>query len=151
MIFYRHADPRYPFLWETADQPAARWHGNGDGPVHYLADTTDGAWAEFLRHEAITEVEDLAGVECSLWTVDVPDEMETDIAKVDFPGCRGGLDSYPLCRQVADDVRSEGRAGLIAPSAALVEGAAHGWHVDDGLQEGPSRDGRVLVLFGRRA
>ena len=55
MIVYRHADARFPFLWESADQPPARWHGSGEGPVQYFADTPDGAWAEFVRHEGITE------------------------------------------------------------------------------------------------
>ena len=53
MILFRHADPRFPFLWETADQPGARWHGDREGPAHYFADTPDGAWAEFLRLEEI--------------------------------------------------------------------------------------------------
>lgn len=50
MIVFRHADPRFPFLWEIAEQSAARWHGDHEGPAHYFADTPDGAWAEFLRH-----------------------------------------------------------------------------------------------------
>ena len=54
MILYRHADPRFPFLWESSEQPPARWHDSNEGPVHYFADTPDGAWAEFLRHEGIT-------------------------------------------------------------------------------------------------
>lgn len=29
---FRHADPRYPFLWEDASQPVARWHGAGEVP-----------------------------------------------------------------------------------------------------------------------
>ena len=47
VIGYRHCDPRYPFLWEDDAQPAARWHGPQEGPVNYLADTPDGAWASF--------------------------------------------------------------------------------------------------------
>jgi hypothetical protein len=54
MIVYRHADPRFLFLWESAAQPSARWHGLDDEPVQYFADTPDGAWAEFLRREGIT-------------------------------------------------------------------------------------------------
>src|SRR5262245_40501368 len=57
MILFRQVDARFPFLWEDARQPAGRWHAAGDGPAHYFADTPDGAWAEFLRHEEITEVE----------------------------------------------------------------------------------------------
>ncbi len=41
MIAYRHADPRFPFLWESNAQPPGRWHGIGEGPVQYLADTPD--------------------------------------------------------------------------------------------------------------
>jgi hypothetical protein len=62
MIVYRHADPRFPFLWETAAQPPARWHGAGEGPVQYLADTPDGAWAEFMRHEGIATESELMNV-----------------------------------------------------------------------------------------
>jgi hypothetical protein len=61
-VGFRHGDPRFPFFWESDRQPEGRWHGSGEGPVQYLADTPDGAWAEFLRHEEITEVADLAGV-----------------------------------------------------------------------------------------
>ena len=33
-----------------------------------------GAWAEFLRHEEITDPADLAGVRRSLWVVELPDD-----------------------------------------------------------------------------
>ena len=58
MIVFRQADPRYPFLWSDPAQPAARWHGEAEGPAHYFADTPDGAWAELLRHEEITDPAD---------------------------------------------------------------------------------------------
>ena len=72
MILFRQCDRRFPFLWEAANQPAARWHADGEGPAQYLADTPSGAWAEFLRHEGITNEADLAGVERALWAVEVP-------------------------------------------------------------------------------
>ena len=72
MIVFRHADPRFPFLWESDGQPPGRWHGEGEGPAHYFADTPSGAWAEFLRHEEIREAADLAGVRRALWTVELP-------------------------------------------------------------------------------
>jgi hypothetical protein len=68
-LAFRHCDPRFPFLWQTAVQPAARWHVTGEGPANYFSDTPTGAWAEFLRHEGITDVTDLAGVRRSLWAV----------------------------------------------------------------------------------
>lgn len=73
MILYRHADARFPFLWEGMDQTPARWHGRGEGPVQYLADTPDGAWAEFLRHEGITdEEEEIVHVRRAMWELKFP-------------------------------------------------------------------------------
>lgn len=152
MIGYRHVDPRYPFLWESAEQPPARWHGDGEGPAHYLADTPEGAWAEYLRHEAITDPVDLAGVRRALWAIDVPDAAIDEAARPVLPArvATGGLDTYPRCRREARRVRAAGATCLLAPSAALVSGGASGWRVDGGFVPGPRRDGVVVVLFGRQ-
>ncbi len=149
MICYRHADPRLPFLVESATQPGARWHDLGEGPVQYLSDTSDGAWAEFLRHEEITEAGDLATVHRALWAVDVPDE---DYSESDLPPevLTGDPGTYPACREEARRIRNGGSPGIIAASAALFPGAARGWRVDGGLEPAPDRDGRTIVLFGRR-
>lgn len=151
MIAYRHTDPRRPFLWAGAGQPAGRWVDADGGPVHYLADTPDGAWAEFLRHEAITETADLSGIERGLWAVEIGDLPGAE-PELDHATCIGGLSSYPACRAEAARLRAQGERGLVAPSAALAAGGAHGWRVTTWGQEapGPSRDGRVVVLFGAR-
>jgi hypothetical protein len=150
VILYRHADPRFPFLWEGAEQPAGRWHGEGEGPAHYLADTPNGAWAEFLRHEGITDEAALQNVRRALWAVEVPDDI--DAARPDLSGSTltGGTGTYPACRAEARRLRSAGATALQAPSAALRRGGAAGWCVDAGLHPAPPRDGRVLVLFGSR-
>ena len=149
MIGFRHADPRYPFLWEGAGQPAARWHAAGDGPAHYFCDTPDGAWAEFLRHEEISDPDDLATIRRALWAVDLGDPS---LASPDLPRevLTGGHKSYGACQAEAFRLRGMGALGLEAPTAALVPGGARGWRVDGGLQPGTSRDGRIFVLFGRR-
>jgi hypothetical protein len=149
MQLFRHADPRFPFLWEDPFQPPGRWHGDGEGPVHSFADTPDGVWAEFLRHEEIREAEDLEGIRRALWVVeveDLPDERPRLPRKV----LQGGLASWPACRAEAARLRRRGAEGLTAPSAALLPGGARGWRVDGGLQPGPPREGEVVVLFGRR-
>ena len=69
MIAYRHTDPRFPFLREDSLQSAGRWNAPGE-LTHYLCDTPDGAWAEFLRHEEIRNPEDLPTVRRALWAVD---------------------------------------------------------------------------------
>jgi hypothetical protein len=135
---FRHADPRFPFLWEGADQPPARGHGEGEGPVHYFADTPDGAWAELLRHEEITAPEDVATIRRALWAVELheePEERSTLPSRI----LTGGRETYPDCRAEARRLRKGGAMGLVAPSAALLEDGAHGWRVDGGLQPGPAK------------
>lgn len=149
MILFRHVDPRYPFLWETPDQPAARWHDVGDGPVHYLSDTPDGAWAEFIRHEEITDPVDLNGVERTMWAVDLPDPPVRR-SGLPRPVATGGPDTYQRCRRYARRLRTEGEPGFSVEGAALRRGEARGWRVENGLQPGADRTGRVVVLFGPR-
>lgn len=145
---FRHADSRYPFFWESEDQPPARWHADGAGPVQYLADTPDGAWAEFLRHEEITDAADLAGIERSLWAIELPPPIDA-AEPVTIAEATGGLGSYATCQRYAASRRAEGVTSLRAPSAALLAGGARGEVTDAGLRDGPDRDGRVWVLFGR--
>lgn len=149
MIVFRHADPRCPFLWEIAEQPAARWHGNHEGPTHYFADTPDGAWAELLRHEEITAPEDVLTIRRALWAVELP---EPPAARPDLPlaTLTGGPETHDACRAEAARLRAAGAAGLTAPSAALLDGGARGWRVEVGLQPARPRNGQVIVLFGAR-
>lgn len=148
MIVFRHADARFPFLWESADQPAARWHGRGEGPVAYLAETPDGAWAEFLRHEEITDPGDLAGVTRSIWAIELPDPPDAP-PRLPVAVMTGDESTYEQCRAAARRVR--GRApGLVAPSAALRPRTPSGFRTDGGLRPAASRPERVFVLFGAR-
>ena len=150
MIAFRHADPRYPFLWEAADQPAARWHGPGEGPAHYFCDTPDGAWAEYLRHEEIRDPADLATVRRALWAVEIKDVPQRE-PELPIETATGPLETHEACRQEARRLRDLGVAGIVAPSAALLPGGARGWRVDGGLEPGPARDGKVFVFYGRRS
>jgi hypothetical protein len=137
MMVYRHADPRFPFLWESRDQPPARWHGDGEGPVQYLADTPDGAWAEFLRHEGITEESEVVHVRRALWAIEAPDDLPAAMPRLAQPVLTGGLATYARCRREARRLRTQGAPVLRAPSAALLPGAARGWKVAGGLTPAP--------------
>ncbi len=150
--WYRQADHRFPFLHLAHDQPAGRWHGDGEGPVQYLADTPDGAWAELLRHWNITLLEDLGGIDRALWAVEVDESAEVVMRpRLHRLTLLGSLNSYTACRAAARRLRKRGATALLAPSAALLEGAAGGQRTtQDGLVEAARRDGRVLVLFGPR-
>jgi hypothetical protein len=149
MIGFRQCDPRFPFLWEGSSQPAGRWHAEGEGPAHYFADTPDGAWAELLRHEEITDPADLATIRRAIWAVDLG---EAPAFRVDVPH-DAGADAYDVCRAAARRARAAGHQRLDVPSAALLPGGARGRRIDarihgDTEGETPPRDGRVLVLFG---
>jgi hypothetical protein len=149
VIGYRHTDHRFPFLWEDAGQPAARWHDDGEGPAHYFASTPDAAWAEFIRHEGITDPEDLATVQRGLWAVELPDETLPH-PLLPTRTLTGGLRTYPRCRSEARRLREGGAIGLDAPSAAVRSRTASGFRVERGLHPAEPREERVIVLFGPR-
>ena len=149
MIVFRHADPRFPFLWESIAQPGARWHGVGDGPAQYFAETADGAWAEFLRHEEITDPADLAGVVRSIWAVDIRRPPRAT-PRLPAATLTGGLSTYAECQAEAARLRFRGALGLLAPSAALDTATGSGFRTDRGLIRAAVRDERVYVLFGLR-
>lgn len=147
MIGFRQADPRFPFLWESHAQPAGRWHAEGEGPAHYLADTPDGAWAELLRHEDIVDPADIPTIRRALWAVDFGDAPAVRV-RVRDAVATGDLSSYLECQGYARRARNRGAARLNAPSAALLPGAAAGVRIDNGQQPAPPRDGRVFIVFG---
>jgi hypothetical protein len=145
---FRHCDHRLPFLWQSDAQPAARWHGDNEGPANYFADTPVGAWAEFLRHEEITDPADLAGVRRSLWVVELPTDGYAS-PKLSTRTMTGGLLSYAACQVEARRLRRAGAQRLEAPAAALKAGTARGWTaLPDQAAAATPRDGRVWVLFG---
>jgi hypothetical protein len=148
MIVFRQADPRYPFLWSDSTQPAARWHGEGDGPAHYFADTPDGAWAELLRHEEIADAADAATLRRALWAVEIGDAPARAVS-LDVRTATGGLDTYGRCQSHARALRAAGARRLIALSAALVPGGAGGRAIVEGRERAAARrSGQVVVIFG---
>ena len=151
MILFRNCPPALQFYWEVPNQPAARWHGDDEGPAQYLATTPDAAWAEFLRHEGITDPADLAGVERAIWAIDVNVEL---LALADprlaLPVLVGDETSYPQCQAEARRLRGAGAIGLKAPSAAVDRTTASGHRTEGGLVPGRPRDESTVVLFGMR-
>lgn len=151
MIVFRVCDSRFPFLWTArsgASQIPARWHGEGEGPVQYFADTPPGAWAELLRHEEITDSADLAGISARLWVVEI-DDVEMHEPKLSKAALGSSPDGYEICRAEARRLRAAGVKRMVAPSAALAPGESAGFHVGVvGLVRAASRDGRVIVHFG---
>jgi hypothetical protein len=151
MIVFRVCDSRFPFLWALssgARQRSARWHGDGEGPVQYFADTPPGAWSELLRHEEITDPADLAGISARLWAIEI-DDVEMQVPKLPKAALASGPAGYDACRAEARRLRATGAKRIVAPSAALAAGEGAGFRVGTaGLSRAPARDARVIVHFG---
>lgn len=152
MILFRQTTVGVPFFWESSKQPAARWHREGEGPVQYLADTPDGAWAEFLRHEGIVDLLDFQGIRRTMWAISLDTNGEA-IADPVLPEATifGSAESYEACQKEAAAIRSRNFTALFSPSAALLAGTARGWRTEQGLKPGPETEGNVIVLFGPRS
>jgi hypothetical protein len=152
VIVFRVFDSRFPFLWEVAAgsrQPPARWHGVGEGPVQYFADTPTGAWAEVLRHEEITDPADLAGLSARIWAIRIAD-VEMHEPQLPLAALTSKPAGYDTCRQEARRLRAAGAQRLQTVSAALKPGEGAGFRVGTtGLMRAPARDGKVIVHFGR--
>ena len=120
---FRVCDRRHPFLWSGAGQASGRWNRTGDQPVHYLASTPTVAWAEWIRHQEITDPGDLAGVAAALWAVLIPQEWgkkELDSVALHFDQV---LDTSPAAQEarlaLVELLKKLGAQGLLAPTAAL--------------------------------
>jgi RES domain len=151
MIGFRQCDARCPLLWEGTAQPEGRWHGADEGPAHYFADTPDGAWAEFLRHEEIRDPADLATIRRAIWVVDLGDAPAIAPSLPHEMMC-GNRSTFAACQAAARDLRAAGHQRLDVPTAALRPGHAAGHHVTANTASAPhARDGRTLVVFGEPA
>lgn len=117
--------------------------------MQYLADTPDGAWAEFLRHEEIEDEIDLLGVSRALWCIEA-DTGSAVAPRLATSTMTGDQTTYPECQDEARRLRGAGHEAIVAPSAALKLDSAGGYRVEGGFREGPARDGRVFALFGPR-
>ena len=114
MIAFRRAGPRFHYLQEDSSQSAGHWNTAGE-LTHYFCDTPDSAWAEFLCHEEITDLEDLLTILRALWVIEIgkPPSIKPDIPQ-DL--LRGGPVYWPAYRKFAQPYRS-GNDGITALSA----------------------------------
>jgi RES domain len=146
MIAFRQCDARCPFLWEGAAQPEGRWHAAGEGPAHYFADTPDGAWADFLRHEEIRDPADLATIRRAIWAVDIGDAPGV---RPDLPvqTMQGDRSTWPACQAAARQLRATGQRRLKAPSAALMSDR----NSDPNSEGNSNGNGNIVVLYGEPA
>jgi hypothetical protein len=151
VILFRNCPPGRHFYSERVDQRPARWHGDNEGPAQYLATTPDAAWAEYLRHEGISDPLDLPGIERALWAIEVDEDiMALPSSDLPVPTLLGEETTYPDCRAEAQRLRDAGHTGLRAMSAAVDGTTPSGNQTNGGLVAGPIREELTVALFGLR-
>src|SRR5439155_13489826 len=98
----------------------------------------------------LTEEADLAGVDRSLWAVEIP-EAAYPKPNLLRSTLLGGLLTYTDCQDEARRLRQGGAQCLEAPSAALLPRGARGWVAMPNIQAPlGSRSGKVWMWFGAR-
>ena len=122
LTVFRHA--AYDTPWRaSASSYSGRFHRAGSDIVQYLSLHPLGPAAEMLRHN-VGPSGDPDDVVLNLWTAVVDID---DVTRVDFENCHAyGLtpeqlvgDDHTPTQKLADDIRADGTASMIVPSAAL--------------------------------
>lgn len=128
-VAYRHVADGIPPLWNgagsaTLRQESGRWHREGESLVQYLALSSDGAWAEYVRYERIRMDARRRRAHRSLWQLRVSADQIADLATFDaWEAC--GLDpaiavgDHADSQALASELRRAGYRGVLSPSAAL--------------------------------
>ena len=128
-IAYRHVGDGVPPLWNgagsaTLRQESGRWHREGESLVQYLALSSDGAWAEYVRYERIRIDARRRRAHRSLWQLRVSADQIADLSTFDaWEAC--GLDpaiavgDHTDSQALASELRRAGYRGVLSPSAAL--------------------------------
>src|SRR3954454_1780294 len=87
-VAYRHVARGVPALWHgagstTLRQESGRWHREGESLVQYLALSSDGAWAEHVRYQAIRTEARRVRETRSLWQLCVSADQIADLSTFD--------------------------------------------------------------------
>lgn len=123
-IAHRYSSYDTPF-WARENTLPGRWHVPGDGATQYLSRSTDGAWAELIRHEELTTEDEVAMVSVQMWALAVTQAMIVDYSTFElaqaagFPPDALVEQDYVRCQNEGARLRRLGCSGILAPSAAL--------------------------------
>jgi RES domain-containing protein len=123
-LAYRYSNYDTPF-WARGNTKPGRWNVPGDGPTQYLSLSTDGAWAELIRAEALSTEDEVAQISMTIWQAEVEQAAVVDYSEFSgaeaagFPAEALVDDDYSRCQREGRRLRERGYMGVIAPSAAL--------------------------------
>jgi RES domain-containing protein len=123
----KHTYPGSPPLPKRQPPPDNRWQRGNIVDALYLADTEATAWAEWYRHLAERMIPPLAQMPRELWTWQVDltvADLSTreNLATVGLSPPAPGRASWHAYQRIGERLAKEGWAGLLAPSAARLDG-----------------------------
>jgi RES domain-containing protein len=101
-----------------------RWQQGTAVDALYLADSPEGAWAEWYRHLAEAALPPLVALPRDLWHYQVATLLVADLSdlarlrRVGLPAPQPGRRSWPPFQAVGETLHQHGWRGLLAPSAA---------------------------------
>jgi hypothetical protein len=122
--WFRHVPPDADPLGRGSPPGDNRWQRGHVVDAHHLVSDPDGAWAEWYRHLAERGLPPAAALPRDLWTytltsLEVADLRTTgQLARVSLSLPSPGRRDWPPFQAVGERLHSDGRAGLLAPSAA---------------------------------
>lgn len=124
-VAFRYSAYDVPF-WVRPNTMPQRWNRAGEAPTQYWSLTPEGAWAELIRSQHITDEETLDLVRMPVWAGRLPALGLLDLNRAEVRE-RYGLteaaltaDDWSACQRAATQMRADGVRGIVAPSAALA-------------------------------
>lgn len=126
-LWLKHTYPGSRALPERQPAPDNRWQRGDVVDALYLAESEETAWPECYRHLAERMIPPLAQMPRELWTWKVDVEV-ADLSTLERLAAAGlgppipGRPSWPSFQRLGEQLWREGRAGLLAPSAARPTG-----------------------------
>jgi RES domain len=123
----KHAPAGLAPLPPRDDAPDNRWQRGAVIDALYLAESEETVWAEWYRHLAESGIPPQRALPRDLWRwrvdVEVADlRTEEQLARVGLAVPAPGRSTWPPFQAVGEELWREGRAGLVAPSAARPAG-----------------------------
>jgi hypothetical protein len=123
-VAFRHSRFPTPF-WARPNAQPGRWHAPGDGPTQYLSLSPEGAWAELIRREDVSDDDAVAAIRVPIWIASIAADGLADyrdLGRAEAAGLSAEAlvdEDYGPCQREGRRLRSLGYDGVITPSAAL--------------------------------
>ena len=126
-LWLRYSRPGFDPLPVREPAPNNRWQRGAFVDALYLADQQETAWAEWYRHLAEVGVPPDQRLPVDLWKWEVDVEIanlsnDRRLQTVGLARPKPGRHTWPPYQEIGEELWGEGWAGLLAPSAALVQG-----------------------------